>query len=152
MPPREVLLAGALVNHPWLVESHCEDIAELKLTSVPLQRLKDALLALLSDGAPLDHATVRTHLSASGLDGVVAALERATAQTSDKFARPEADASEAEAGWRHAFALHELQVALPLELQLAERAWLEEQSQEAWERIMELHDRLRRGLAQAPED
>jgi DNA primase len=150
MPPREVLLAGALVNHPWLVESHCEDIAELKLTSVPLQRLKDALLALLSDGAPLDHATVRTHLSASGLDGVVAALERATAQTSDKFARPEADASEAEAGWRHAFALHELQVALPLELQLAERAWREEQSQEAWERIIELHERLGR-LAQAPE-
>jgi DNA primase len=152
MPPREVLLVGALVNHPGLIESCCEEIAELKLTSVPLQRLKDALLALLSDGAPLDHATVRTHLSASGLDGVVAALERAMAQTSDKFARPEAGASEAEAGWRHAFALHEVQVALPLELQFAERAWRLEQSQEAWERIMELHERLGRGLMQAPED
>jgi DNA primase len=152
MPPREVLLVGALLSHPWLIESHCEDIAELKLTSPPLQRLKDALLALLSDGLPLDHATVRTHLSASGLDSVVAALERAMAQTSDKFARPEAGASEAEAGWRHAFALHEVQVVLPLELQLAERAWRMEQSQEAWERIMELHERLGRGLVQAPED
>jgi hypothetical protein len=74
------------------------------------------------------------------------------AHTSDKFARPEAGASEAEAGWRHAFALHETQVAVPLELQLAERAWRMEQSEEAWERIMELQDRLGRGLAQAPED
>jgi DNA primase len=152
MPPREVLLVGALLNHPFLIESHCEDIAELKLTSAPLQRVKDALLALLAEAAPLDHASVRTHLTASGLDSVVAALERAMAQTSDKFARREAGASEAEAGWRHAFALHEVQVALPLELQLAERAWRLEQSEDAWERIMELHERLGRGLAQAPED
>jgi len=152
MPPREVLLVGALVNHPGLIESCCEEIAELKLTSAPLQRLKQALLGLLSDGMPLDHATVRTHLTASGLDSVIAALERAMAQTSDKFARPEAGASEAEAGWRHAFALHEVQVALPLELQLAERAWRLEQSEEAWDRIVELQERLGRGLAQAPED
>jgi DNA primase len=152
MPPREVLLVGALVNHPWLIESFCEEVAELKLTSAPLQRLKDALLGLLSDGVPLDHASVRTHLSASGLDNVLAALERAMAQTSDKFARPDAGASEAEAGWRHAFALHEVQVTLPLELQLAERAWRVEQSEEAWERIMELQDRLGRGLVQVPEE
>jgi DNA primase len=152
MPPREVLLVGALVNHPCLIESCCEQIAELKLTSKPLQQLKDTLLALLSDGTPLDHASVRTHLSACGLDGALAALERVMAQTSDKFARPEAGASEAEAGWRHAFALHEMQVALPLELQLAERVWRLEQSEEAWERIMELQDRLGRGLAQAPEE
>jgi DNA primase len=152
MPPREVLLVGALINHPWLLESHCEEVANLPLTSPPLQRLKDALLILLSDGAPLDHATVRSHLTGSGLDNVVAAVDRAMAQTSDKFVRPEADASEAEAGWRHALALHDTQVALPLELKLAERAWRAEQSEEAWERIMELHDRLARSRAEAPEN
>jgi DNA primase len=147
LPPREVLLVGALINHPELIESHCEEIAELKLTSLFLQRLKDGLLALLSDGVPLDHASVRTHLSASGLESVVTAVERALTHTSDKFARPEAGANEAEAGWRHALALHETQVALPLELQLAERAWRMDQSEETWERIVELHDRLGRGLA-----
>jgi DNA primase len=156
MPPREVLLVGALLNHPWLLESHCEDVANLPLTSPPLQRLKEALLGLLSDGlsdgAPLDHTTVRSHLSGSGLDTVVAAVDRAMAQTSDKFVRPGADASEAEAGWRHALALHDTQVALPLELKLAERAWRVEQSEEAWERIMELHDRLARSRAEAPEN
>jgi DNA primase len=150
LPPREVLLVAALINHPWLLESRCEDVAGLTLTSRPLQRLKEALLTLLSEGAPLDHASVRSHLSACGLDSVLAAVDRAMAQTSDKFARQEAGASEAEAGWRHAFALHETQVALPLELKLAERAWHMEQSEEAWERIVELQDRLARSLAEAP--
>jgi DNA primase len=152
MPPREVLLVGALINHPWLVENHCEDIARLTLVSPSLQRLKEGLLDLLNAGIPLDPVNVRTHLSASGLDSVVAAVKRAMTHTSDKFARPEAGAGEAEAGWRHAFALHETQVALPLELQLAERAWRADQSEEAWERIIELHDRLGRGVAQGPED
>jgi DNA primase len=152
MPPREILLVGALLNHPWLIESHCEAIAELKLTSASLQRLKEGLLTLLSDGVPLDHASVRTHLSASGLESVTAAVERALTHTSDRFARPEAAAGEAEAGWRHAVALHETQVALPLELQQAERAWRTEQTEEAWERIVELHDRLGRGLPQAPDE
>jgi DNA primase len=151
MPPREILLVGALLNHPWLIESHCEEIAEIKLTSVSLQRLKEGLLTLLSDGVPLDHASVRTHLSASGLESVAAAVERALTRTSDKFARPEAAPGEAEAGWRHAAALHETQVALPLELQLAERAWRTEQTEEAWGRIVELHERLGRGLPQVPD-
>jgi hypothetical protein len=116
------------------------------------REVRPSLLGLLSNGVPLDHASVRSHLTASGLEGVVASLERAMAQTIDKFARPEAGASEAEAGWRHAYALHELQVTLPLELQLAERAWRLEQSEEAWERIMELQERLGRGLVQVPED
>jgi DNA primase len=145
-----VLLVAALVNHPWLLESHCEDVAGLTLTSQPLQRLKEALLTLLADGTPLDHASVRSHLSGCGLDSVAAAVDRALAQTSDKFARPEAGAGEAESGWRHARALHEMQVALPMELKLAERAWRMEQSEEAWERIVELQDRLARSLAEVP--
>jgi DNA primase len=150
LPPREALLLAALINHPWLLERHCEAVAGLTLTCEPLRRLKEALLGLLSDGGPLDHATVRSHLSSSGLDSVIAAIDRAMAVRSDKFVRREAGASEAEAGWRHALALHDIQVALPLELKLAERAWRQEQTEEAWERILELQDRLTRGLAETP--
>jgi hypothetical protein len=144
-----MLLVAVLMNHPWLLESYCEEVAGLPLTSEPLRRLKDALLMLLSEGSALDHASVRTHLSGCGLESVAAAVDRAVAQTSDKFVRPEASATEAEAGWRHAFALHEVQVGWPLELKLAERAWREEQSEEALERIVELKDRLARSLMEA---
>ena len=148
-PLREALLIGALVNHPRLLESCCEDIAKLTLTAPALHRLRDALLALLSEGIPLDPMNVRSHLSSTGLDSAVAALDRAVARTSDKFARREAEAGEAEAGWRHALALHEAQVGLPRELRVAVEAWGREPSEEAWGRIMELQHRLARGLAES---
>ena len=59
-PPREALLMLALVNHPWLLEQQCEEVAELTLTSAPLERLRQALLALLSTGNPLDSVSVRS--------------------------------------------------------------------------------------------
>jgi hypothetical protein len=43
-----------------------------------------------------------------------------------------------------------MQVALPLELKLAEHAWRMEQTEEAWERIVELQERLARSLGEAP--
>ena len=51
LPPREVLLIRTLLNHPWLLEARCEEIAELTLTSPPLARLRDALLELLARDA-----------------------------------------------------------------------------------------------------
>ena len=41
LPPREILLIRTLLNHPWLLEARCEEIAELTLTSPPLARLRD---------------------------------------------------------------------------------------------------------------
>jgi DNA primase len=152
LPPRESLLIGALINHPWLLESSCEDVAKLTLTSLPLGQLRKALLDLLSEGHPLDPSSVRSHLSGIGLEGAVAALDRAIARGSDRFARREADAGEAEAGWRHTLALHEAQVSVPLELQIAVEAWERDPSEEAWGRIMELQHRLARGLAEAHSD
>jgi DNA primase len=101
---------------------------------------------LAAEGLPLDPPHVRSHLSRNRLDGVVAALDRAVARTSDKFARREADAGEAEAGWRHALALHEAQVGLPHELRDAVEAWGKEPSEEAWGRIVELQHRRAREL------
>jgi DNA primase len=152
LPPRESLLIGALINHPWLLESCCEDVAKLTLTSPTLGQLRTALLDFLSEGLPLDPASVRSHLSGIGFESTVAALDRAIARTNDRFARHEADADEAEAGWRHALALHDAQVGLPLELQVAVEAWGRDPSEEAWGRIMELQQRLARGLAEAHSD
>jgi DNA primase len=107
--------------------------------------VRDALLELLAAGKTLDSAAVRTHLSAVGLDGVVVLAERATAHKSDKFADPKAEASAVEAGWRHTVELHETQVGLRLALQAAQQAWEVDPSEAAWDRIVELQQRLGRG-------
>jgi DNA primase len=143
-PPREALLILALINHPWLLERHCEEISELAFTSPPLVRLRDALLELVSRGSPLDSVNVRSHLSDLGLDSAVAGAERAIAHKSDRFAEPDAEAGEVEAGWRHALDLHETQLGLRLALQAASRAWDVEPNEDTWARIVELQDRLAR--------
>ena len=43
-PAREALLLKTLLNHPWLIEGHSEEISALNLGSAPLARLRDAVL------------------------------------------------------------------------------------------------------------
>jgi len=131
-----------LLNHPWLLEAHCEDVAELALTSPPLARLRDALLELLARNISLERGEVRTQLSSLGLDKVVALTERAVTHRSDKFAEPEAEASTVEEGWQHALALHQGQVGMKHALAAAERDWQAEPTEEAWRRIVDIQQRL----------
>ena len=146
LPAREALLIQTLLNHPWLLEAHCEEVAELTLTSPPLARLRDALLELLAQNIALDRGELRTQLTNLGLDKVVAMAERAITHRSDKFAEPEAEAPDVEVGWRHAVALHEAQVGLKHALAAAEREWQAEPTEAAWDRIAEIQRRLARGI------
>jgi DNA primase len=143
-PLREALLVMALVNHPWLLERHSEEVADMALTSPLLAQVRDALQNLLSTGVPLDSANVRSHLTALGLDGALAAANRAITHKSDRFAEPDADPGEVEAGWRHTLALHETQVGLRLALEAAAEAWNSDPGEDAWARIVELQNQLAR--------
>ena len=59
MPPREVLLLRTLLNHPWLVDDHAEDIAALQLTSPALSRIRDEILSLQALDNSLDRTALR---------------------------------------------------------------------------------------------
>jgi DNA primase len=146
LPARETLIVSTLLNHPWLLEARCEEVAELTLTSPPLIRLRDALLGLLAQNVALDRGEVRSQLTKLGLDKVVAMAERAITHKSDRFAEPDADAAGVESGWRHAVALHQSQVGLKRALDAAERDWRAEPSEDAWRRIAEIQHRLAQGL------
>jgi DNA primase len=142
LPARESLLIRTLLNHPWLLEARCEEIAALSLTSQPLARLRDGLLDLLAHGISLERDGLRGQLTGLGLDKIVAMVERANTHKSDRFAEPEADHAEVEAGWSDAVAIHETQVGLKRELQAAEQAWTTDPSEETWQRIAEIQGRL----------
>lgn len=141
-PYREALLLRALLNHPELLEENAEDVAELILTSTALTKLRDALLSLLAEENSLDTATLRTQLSKLGVGGIVDLVDRSTTHRCDKFAEPHSDRAEVDVGWRHALALHERQLGLRRSLEVAERAWHEDRSEEAFARICELKRQL----------
>lgn len=142
-PQREAVLMLTLLNHPWLIERRCEDIAQLDFTHRALAALKTALLDIAaahsnSGEQPLDSSQLQTHLKLVGLDAVAAQVGRAVTHTGDKFAATGSEASSVEAGWSHAVILHRRQVDFQRALEAAERAWDADQSEENAGRIAEL--------------
>jgi DNA primase len=146
VPTREALLVLALLNHPWLLEQHCEEVAQLPLTAKPLRALRDGLLGLLSQGTPLDAVQIRTQLTANGLDRMVATAERAITHKGDKFAEPGTAAAEVETGWLHALAMHKSQTELKRHLQGLEQAYAAEPSEDAFGQIVEIQQQLLQAL------
>ena len=147
---REALLLHALLNHPWLIDDHCEEIAALEFTSNALTKLRDGILSAHASINPLDRSALRTHLSRSGLDHLVLRAERAITHKSDKFAEPEAEQADALQGWLHAVSLHVQQSGLHKALDAARRAWDEDGSEEALAQIFELKRSVLHGGEEAP--
>ncbi len=141
---REVLLLRTILNHPWMAEEHAEDIANLRLTSPALSKLRDGILSALSLDNSLDTPTLRTQLTKLGFDAVIGHVERSVTHRCDKFAEPDAGRTEVEVGWRHALSMHDRQVGLKAALQSAERAWHEDANEDAFARIRELQAELQR--------
>lgn len=137
-PTREALILKTLLNHPWMIEEHSEQLAEIELTHPSFNELRAALLDALTVQIPLDSASLRDHLSDRGLSHVLALVERAITHKGDHFAEPEADRDAVNSGWCHAVALHERKVGLARDLAMAERRWLADQSEEAFERLCEI--------------
>jgi DNA primase len=143
-PPREALLIKTLLNNPWLIDEHAEEIAGLAFASVPLGRLRDAILASQAVENSLDSARLRSQLSGTSLGKVVNLVERSVTHRSDRFAEPEAPRAEVEAGWRHTLALHERQVGLQKSLEAAVQAYHRDGSEDALARICEIQGLLAR--------
>ena len=141
---REALLLLTLINHPWLIEDEAEDLNRMTLTSEPLQRLRNALLSALALDITLDRAELRSQLDVLGVGRIVELVERTITHRSDKFADPDADRAEVEAGWRHALAMHERHVDLRQSLAAAEREWQQDGNETALARICEIQRQIAR--------
>jgi DNA primase len=143
----------ALLNHPWLVDEHAEEIASVFFSSPALARLRDIVLELKGNDISLDSRLLRSQLEGLDVHRVVDLVERAITHRSDKFAEAEADRAEVEVGWRHTLALHERQVSLQRALEAAERAFQDEGSEEALARICEIQSLIASSVpVEAPVD
>jgi DNA primase len=147
-PAREALVIKTLLNHPWLIDEHSEEIAAMTLASAPLARLRDAILAHQAVDNNLDSTRLRSQLSVTGLGKVVDLVERSVTHRSDRFAEPDAPRAEVDVGWRHALALHERQVGLQKSLEAAVQAYHRDGSEDALARICEIQGLLARASEQ----
>jgi len=119
---RQASLIRALVHHPWLLCEFAEKIAELEFTFPPLQRLRDSLLASLTDELEADTETINNYLIKAGLEKDLEAT-KIVQHRGDRFAEPETDAAEVKKGWICAVKTHIKSRTLPKKVEIAENEY-----------------------------
>ena len=83
LPAREALILLAILNHPWLIEAHAEEISELEFMHPGADLLRRAILEAGITHHDRDPATLRAFVTAGELGSVVARLEVAITHLSD---------------------------------------------------------------------
>ena len=146
MPPREALILVAVINHPWLLETHAEEFAEMEFLHPDADLLRRAILDAMaghetSDSAP-DSAALRAAITSSGLNSLLSRLDTAMTHASDWPAREGAAIDDVVQFWAQIVTLHHKVRTLNKELKDAERALGENSSEANWARFRDVQARL----------
>jgi DNA primase len=133
LPAREALILLAVINHPWLLETHAEDLADLEFRHADGDRLRRAILDA-GAGHALTPAAIRAAIAARELGALLARVEASLTHVSDWPARPGAAEEDVARWWTHVVSLHRKSRTLNKELKDAEAALGTEPSEEnlAW--------------------
>ena len=134
LQPREALILLAIVNHPWLLEGHAEELADIEFLHPDADRLRRELLAVAAGRGPTEPDVLRQTLQERNLGSMLAKVEVALTHSADWPARQGAAPDDVRQWWMHVVTLHRKSRTLNRELKEAEHALGEEPSEEnlAW--------------------
>jgi DNA primase len=142
LPPREALILIAACNHPWLIESHAEELADLEFLNADADLLRRTMLEA---AAGLDHVTaqaLRQALLARDCGPILGRIEGALTHFADWPAREGAASDDIRQWWTHVLTLHRKNRTLNKELKEAERALGDEPSEQNFARLQDVQGRL----------
>jgi DNA primase len=133
LAPREALILLAVVNHPWLLETHAEELVELEFRHADGDRLRRAILEA-GGGHALTPGAMRDAIKARELGALLARVEGSITHVSDWPVLPGAAEEDVSRWWTHVVSLHRKSRTLNRELKDAEAALGTEPSEEnlAW--------------------
>jgi DNA primase len=145
IPRREALILQAIINHPWLLHDHLEELAAIELRHAEAAKVKAAILDIFAhDGsandvvgagfkpAPTnapDAESIMAELARRGLAEVTERIGKAITTQSVWGAQPGAAPDDVLLTWKQLVALHRQWQSLPRELKDAEHALGQEGSE-----------------------
>jgi DNA primase len=134
-----------LINQPALLEHVAEELAALTFSTDQLDRLRQALVEIAANHAPLDRNGLRAALTGYASDGEIDALLLPAGWKSSNvtgaFARPDASYEAAESGFRHV-AMRHRRAAIEADLRAAEAVLADTSSEEALAHLVALRHQL----------
>jgi DNA primase len=128
MSRREALILQSLINHPWLLDDHLEEVAMLELAHPEATKLRAAIIAAFahdhhhSPDAAEQAEKMRADLEARGLGEVLQRVERAITTSAVWGTKPGAAREDVLATWQQLVVLHRKTHALLREKKDAELA------------------------------
>ena len=142
VPRREALILQIILNHPWLLHDHLEDLAQIAFRHGDAQKLKGAVIDVFAHDAAADPEKLRAEIKLRGLDALMARIDQAITTGSVWGARPEAAPDDVLMTWKQLLALHRQWHSLTKELKDAEHALGQDGSEANYSWLCDVKARL----------
>jgi DNA primase len=142
IPRREALILQAVMNHPWLLHDHLEELAQLEFRHADAQRLKGVLIDIYAHDEGIDPARMQAEVAARGLADVLDRVGKAITTTSVWGLQPDAAPEDVLLTWKQLVALHRQWHSLIKELKDAELALGQESTEANYSWLQDVKARL----------
>jgi DNA primase len=144
---REALILQSLINHPWLLHDHLEEVAALELAHPEAHKLRAGIMGAFShythtDDPEAEAVRLRATLEKSGYGEQIQRVERALTTKDVWGAQPGAAHEDVLSTWHQLVALHHRAHALLRELKDAELALSQEQTETNFTWLKDVSARL----------
>ena len=122
IPLREALILQAVINHPWLLHEHLEELASAEFRHAEAARIKRELIDIFAHGGASDGEAMVAELGRRELAGVAARIQKSITTPSVWGVTPDAAPEDVVMTWKQLVALHRQWHSLTKELRDAEQA------------------------------
>jgi DNA primase len=139
---REALILQAVLNHPWLLQEHGEDLAAVEFGHAEAERVKAALIDIAAHDGAFDAPAMRAELHRRGLAELVGRIEKSITNPSVWGAGENAAPADVLMTWTQLFALHRQWRSLIKELRDAEQALGRDSTEANYSWLQDVKERL----------
>ncbi len=139
---RDALILQAVLNHPWLLHDHLEELAQLEFRHADAQRLKGVLIDIYAHHEGADAAQMRAEITARGLSELLDRVDKAITTTSVWALAPDSAPEDVLSTWKQLVALHSQWHSLIKELRDAELALGQESTEANYSWLRDVKARL----------
>ena len=142
IPRREALILQAVINHPWLLHEHLEELAGVELRHAVAARVKSELIDIFAHGGAPDGEAMIAELGRRGLAEVAGRIQNVITTPSVWGTKPEAAPDDVLMTWNQLVALHRQWHSLAKELRDAEQALGQDSTEANYSWLQDVKARL----------
>ena len=142
IPRREALILQVVINHPWLLHEHLEELAGIEFRHSEAARIKGALIDIFAHGGAPDGEAMAAELGRRGLAELAARIHRTITTSSVWGVTPEAAPDDVLMTWKQLVALHRQWHSLTKELRDAEQALGQDSTEANYSWLQDVKARL----------